>query len=217
MALTFIGSASSSTNATSYDFGNFTALTNGLLIVLALTSGGSADIIASVSIGGVNGALRVNPSGGIDASCVATRAVSAGSHNVTVTRALSAARASVHVWLLTGYSSEIPAATVGLNNGSSGTSAILSLNIPANGVAVFGVFHDNNNGTSWSSAVSQGDLSVETRRHAGADKSTVNALLPHMETASWTTSARYAFVAASWAPTSLPIFHRPLRFTRRST
>ncbi|MEX2277890.1 MAG: hypothetical protein WD674_08905 [Cucumibacter sp.] len=201
LALTYIGSASSTTDSlTTYDFGDFTAPEAGLMIVAALGRGSS--VVTSISIGGSNGTIHVNPDGPSNSSsAIASRVVGAGAQNVSVTfPGTATVRAGVFVWLLTGYLSATPNGTDSENEPVTDgiTEAVMTLDILAGGIAVYANQHVNAGTVTWSSATERADFSIEASQMAAADKATQVLLTAHVETADWTTDARRGSVAASW-------------------
>lgn len=200
--LTFISHGVSSSDASTYDFGNFNAPAPGLMIVGVAGTAGAARSISSVSIGGTNGVNRVELPNGVDMWTPAaffTRAVAPGNNNVTVTFSAAMQNAGVAVWLLTNYASAVPHATDdGLAPGAV-TSQDVSLNIPVRGVAAFIGYHSSNEGTAWSSASERVDVTMESFRFVAADKTVVAAITPHTETVSWATGAGSFALGASWS------------------
>jgi hypothetical protein len=195
--LTYIGSASSSGNNTTYNFGNFTAPTAGLMIVAAVGDSGSSRTVSSISIGGSNGTLHVNPS---LETCpgIASRVVSAGVQSVSATFSGGVSRAACFVWLLTGYSSATPTATASGGSNSSATSATVTLSsILARGVAIYVAAAPAS--ISWGTATRRDNLNMESGVFAsGADKTAASNLTSDSEVASWSTSGNAGAAGASW-------------------
>ncbi len=118
MALTlqYISSAASTADQTTYDFGNFSAGSDGLMIVVTGGRAATDRTVSSVSIGGTNGTIHVTSNANGNALVIASRVVSAGSQDVSVTFSAGVLRAWCSVYLLTGYSSTTPADTDAANN-----------------------------------------------------------------------------------------------------
>lgn len=200
LSLTYVSSATSGADATVYDFGNFNAPFNGLLIVGVQGHAGSSRSISSVSIEGVNGTIAGQFGGALWTPIgFATRAILAGNNNVTVTFSAGMTRASVAVWLLRNYGSATPHDIDGSDAGSGGTSHSVTIDIPENGVATYMHAHSNSNDTSWSSATERMDTTVDGARVSAADKVVTSALSGHVETASWSGSAGRQVTGASWS------------------
>lgn len=196
--LTYIGSDQNLFNNNAVqDHGSFSIPRDGLMIVAGADRSAGATTVSSVSIGGTNGNIHVQNASSTRQAYVASRAVSAGSQNVTVTySAANDHRSAVFVWLLEGYNSATPTDTAVSESGSGSTS--IGLDISAGGIAVYADYHFDNADTSWSSATERDELSDGGQRLIGADKSTVSALTPHNETASWSGSNVSVLAGASW-------------------
>lgn len=201
---TYLGSASSTADAITYDFGNFTA-TNGLMIVAAAGRTSSASVARSLdvaSIGGTNGTVHASTGTSLRGGSlgIGSRAVAAGATNVTVTWSGTCLRSAVFVWMLTGYLSETPTDTDVQWDDTNRTSFAATIDLPAGGVAVYVSMHNNTNATTWSAAGSTDDLSIESAtRLSAASVSVVGAEAGHVETASWTGSVGLSgIVAVAW-------------------
>jgi hypothetical protein len=200
LTLTYIGQATSTTDLTTYDFGNFNAPAAGLMIVAFEARGSGSRTVSSVSIGGTNGTIHNSNASAPEKWALASRAVSAGNNNVTVTLSGSNGSSStlgVGVWLLENYASATPIGSDG-NRATSGTGNSTAFNYDAGSFGVYGVFHNNNNATSWSSATSRFDANVGGGRISFADKFSASAITPHTETASWTGNNPNIGVGGSW-------------------
>lgn len=192
--LTYIGSASSIADATTYDFGNFTAASAGLMIVTANAQGLTGTTTDTISIGGSNGTVHLGTYG---AAGMGSRRVAAGAHNVTVTFGAERQRAGCGVWLLTGNLSDAPYDTVE-NFQTSVTSVQAILDVLKDGVVLFTGTHAVAEGTAWSAATERYDSNPEgTMQMTGAD-ATISASTTRTETMSWTTSANGTVGACSW-------------------
>lgn len=200
--LTYITTVSSGTDATSYNFGNVTAASDGVIVCVAMARSGSNGEISTVSIGGTNGALHGGNTGANNFGVVATRAVSAGAHNITVTTSVTAVRCLVGVYLLTGYDSATPDDT-DVGQSASATNRVLTLDYPSNGVGVYGAFHSNANANSWSSATENNEVFLESNgQFAVAQKSASGA--GNTETVSWTSATNEFGIGAVWGDSTTP-------------
>lgn len=198
VVLAYIGSASSTANATTYSLGSFTAATDGLMIVGVGGGNSSAIAVTSISIGGSNGTLHT---AGTFQRCtaIASRAISAGSIAVSATFGSTSVRAACFVWLLTGYKSATPTASVSNGSDTSVTSIGATLSsIKGGGAAVYVHHHNGTGGTTWSAATERDDFAVETTSvMSGADKTTPGDLTSNTETASFTSNTA-GISGASW-------------------
>ena len=186
LAIATVGSVlTSSANLTTYDFGNVTVPTDGLLVVVFTAYGDSSRSVSSMSIGGsaVDGA--VTGAGSFSKSAIGWRVVSAGARNVTVV--LSGANgtnpgATAAVYLVTGYSSATPTATDAPAN-AVGSSYSASVNTLAGQVAVVGVVAVTATNFTFSSATEVYDTPIGASAHAHGYISSTVAATPHTETA----------------------------------
>lgn len=197
-SLAYIGSASNTTDQTTYNFGNFTAPSVGLMIAgvaARQSTAGQTRTVSSVSIGGSGATIHANPSGGNNAAAVASRLVGSGSQAVSATFSGGVNRAACFVWFLTRFHSALPVDTDGINS-TSGTSNDISLIIRAGGGAVYVAVHSALNDTVFSSAAEDADIAVEVQ-FAAARKFAPGGAFPHIETISWS-SGSPGIAAASW-------------------
>jgi hypothetical protein len=170
--LTYIGEGVLTTNVTSYNYGNFNAASDGLMIVAFMSTGASNLTVNSVSIGGTNGTIHETNAASNERWALASRVVSAGNNNVTVTLSGSGG-ARIHtvgVWLLTGYTDATPYDTFAVAAATSST-ATFTYDSLADAVAVFGIMEGANAVTnSWSSATERYDAQTSSRTASYADK-----------------------------------------------
>lgn len=151
MATGFITSATSTTDAASYNFGNFSNDANSLVIAAVGGRRAAAGTmsITSVSIGGTNGTGNTTASGR-NTSGVNARVCSTTPSNVTVTFDSTASRAGVAVYDLIEYASTTPT-DIQQATGSSGnpttTQAVL-----LNDFVVATVWEDDTVGSSTTAA-----------------------------------------------------------------
>ena len=203
LTLTYVTTLTSASDASSYNLGNVTAATDGLLVCVVVSRAGTAQNVSSVSIGGTNGALPVSNSGVTNVAAIATRAVTAGSHNVTVNFTGTMARCGVGVYLLTGYASETPSDT-DIGQSTSSNSRALTMDFPTGGKAVYGLFDGNDSNVVWSAATENYDASPEANaRFSFANKTASGA--GNTETATWSAAANEVGVSAVWAEASTAV------------
>lgn len=203
LALTYIGSATSTATGGSVDFGNFNAATAGLMVVVYNQALTNARAVSSISIGGTNGTLVDNGLTEQYHTGIGYREVGSGNQDVTVNIAGPGGTPcdrSVDVYLLTGYESPTPYDTT-IPAGGVGTSASASSVIPAGGVSVAGVVHNNANATTWAGLTVDRDAAVGSVQTSAASLSgQTNYVNPLTVTASWTGSVNRCAASASWAP-----------------
>lgn len=199
LAITHIGNAESGTDGTVFDFGNFNAPSAGLMVVVAAGYNTTTPTVSSVSIGGTNGIIQIEASGHARVTqLIATRAVSSGNQNVTVTFGSSSLISRVSVYLLTGHDSETPSDTY-FNYGGSVTNLTATLDFPTDGIAVYGFQHQSVSTTSWGAASEDYDVNTESVNFASAHKTATGAGDTETATAS-VTSTRTSIIAAVWTP-----------------
>ena len=182
LSVEYVGSASSTDNNTTYNFGSFSIPSNGVVVVGFTSRGDTSRSISGVTIGGTAATLVTTVSAAQLAS-VAYVYKDAGSHNVTVT--LSGSRGTnpsniLTVWVVknatsyTEYSSKQESGTT--------TARIIDFNTPASGVAIISFILAVELTVNWSSATEVLSTTLATRRHEhAAIYSTVSAT-PHNET-----------------------------------
>lgn len=193
--LTFIGSGSVSGSAT-LNLGTIVVPHAGLVIVSTGGIAGSGRTISTVSIGGTNGTIHNQWDGG---SWVphgfASRAVAAGSHNVTVTFSASMNQAGAAVYVLTDYASATPHASVNVAWASGGSPRTLNINIPANGVAIFQANSDRLINGTWTGATKD----LAQTQYEAASCTVVAAATPRAVSYTWTGGANPGSSGMSWS------------------
>lgn len=197
-SLTFINAASSASNLTTYNFGNFTASAAGLMVVGAAGRAGSSRSISTVSIGGSAGSIVENTGSNWNVAVIATRQVSAGAQAVSVTFSAAMENAACCVWLIENCQGS-PYDTA--DNTVAGSPLTVSVDIPIGAVTVFyGMFDIGNNNINWSSATERQDVVLDSlRKYSGADKSgPVVHLVPHSESATFSGTGTSVLAAASF-------------------
>jgi hypothetical protein len=199
-ALTFIGSATNSTDQTTYDFGNFTTSAAGVVVAMFTSRGSSSRSVSSVSIGG-EAATLLTASESVNTNSAAGYIVkSSGTHNVSVT--LSGSRggtnpsAVVSVYLVSGYNSATPVSTSAPGQGTSG-SASITLNTTSGGAAIYAAVI-NATTMTWSSATEATSELINTRLHESAYISPTATVTGLVETATFGSSNQYNMVGLSF-------------------
>lgn len=186
LAIATVGSVlTSSANLTTYDFGNVTVPTDGLLVVVFTAYGDSSRSVSSMSIGGSAVDGSVTGTGSFSKSAIGWRVVSAGTQNVTV--GLSGANgtnpgATAAVYLVTGYTSATPTDTDAPANAVA-ASYSASVDTLAGQVAVVGVVGVISANFTLSSATEIYDTPINNTAHAHGYIASTVAATPHTETA----------------------------------
>jgi hypothetical protein len=201
LAFTYLGDASSTSDSSSYNFGNFTSAEAGVFVVMFTSRGGQSRTISSITVGGESSTL-IGASTSTDNNVVCGHLVkSAGTHNVTVT--LSGSRgpnpgSALSVWLLTGYTSATPIDSA-LTGKSSASSGSVSINTQGGGIGIYALLVDTNNSItiSWSGASSQ-FLFTGQRKHDHAYIFPTAAQSGYTETASWSGSFNRNLIGVSF-------------------
>jgi hypothetical protein len=200
---TYLTKEFNSSDLTTYDFGDVSVPSDGLLVVVANGRASGFRTVSSISIGGTSATIHrqldIAQAGPI---AVASLEVTAGNRNITVAFSGGMARAAVGVWLLTGYSDVAPVHSDVKYNPGSGVSETVTLNFPeTGGFAIYGVMANNGNSAfSWTNAASHFDGTIEgvATRVSYADH--VASETGVVTTAEWTGSGAHSMIGAVWAP-----------------
>lgn len=201
--VTWIDANTSFANETTYNFGNFTAASSGLMIAVFLALGTNTRAVSSISIGGGAATIVVsNPSGNTRKFAIGARSVSVGAQNVTCTLSGDngssvGTGAAVGVWLMTNYGVVAPFST-NFASSVADNDTSMSMNYAVNGVGVFGACHNNNNGTTWSNATERFDANVGASRFSFADYKATNPETGTVVQAIWSGSVNCCGVGGTW-------------------
>ena len=202
-ALTFQGGFADDSDLTTYTFTNVpigTPSDDRLVIIGTSGNAGSGRAFSSGTINGLATTKYQGPSGDWQPSGLFGLVVPTGTTaNITATYTGGLNRCRIHVFTLTGYLSATPYHTAGSHTAAS-TSHSVTINIPANGVAVFTHSHGNSNLGTWSSATAKASIVLEGGASQSASKTVTTAITGHVESISWSGSAGRSTIAASWAP-----------------
>lgn len=212
--LSFEGSASSGENSRADgngDMGSFT-VGPGLLVVAAWVINGSAGTIESCKLDNPAGTLNAfmteacNTGSNRASAAIYYYEASGDTYSIEVAHSDNGFRSvGVAVYLITDYTSATPADTDALSvTGTFSTSIDVTLDIPADGVAVFvGGSQIDNSGYTFSSATEDVEFlnhdSLGTYGAAVGSKTTQTLLTAHTETLSFANDDDYALAAASWS------------------
>lgn len=175
VSVSYIGSASSGTTATSYTFNSTSigvAASNRIVAVVVSATGGTGGGVSSVTINGTTATL-VNSTGiGFTSIGVAYLSVPTGTTaNIIVNLNNSQSRCAIDVYRLIGASTTLAANSVTTYT-TSVTAATATATIPTGGVAIYSVVTSGTTITySWSSATEDYDGSIAgSTSRAGATK-----------------------------------------------
>lgn len=200
--LTFINSATTTNDSTTYNPGDFTAASDGVMIVIFGANGSNSRTVSSLSIGGTNGTLITGTTSVLKLA-IGYRAVTAGAQTVTIT--LSATNGSnssigITVWLLTGYASATAHDSDAPASQTTVATVTATLDLPSGGIALFANVRNSTGATGWTSANdSNFETDVSSRHHAHAFIDPTATETNHAEAASWTGNQTARIVGASWA------------------
>lgn len=173
-----------------HDFGSFTIPVDGLVVVGFAAPGGDADSVSEISIGGSPATMHTSTTGGYKVA-FASRAVSAGSHNVTVTLNDANGDADVQavgVWVVEGLNSNTPVEAYS-SGGSANTSRTATLDMEEGGVALYVLARNTDTEVTWTDATQRGTGDGNGHQGTFADHSPTPNASDHTETASWGATA----------------------------
>jgi hypothetical protein len=196
----FIGSVTSDVSATTYNFGDFSAPTAGLMVVVFTARGGNSHTVSSISIGGTNGGLVQEATAAGRKVAIGYREVPAGNNNVTVTLSGSNGanpHAVASVWFLSGYVSATPHDSDAPAQVTA-TSQVVTLDLPVGGFAAFGIARENSDTITWSSATELNEWAINLNSSAHASISPTVSTVNHAETITLGTSRALKSIGASW-------------------
>lgn len=199
---TLIGYSSSDNDSATQNYGNFIIPRNGIVVVVALGRANTT-YFSSCTIGGVTATLAVKNDVGVATYCpnaIVYREVVAGTYNVTINWNSAIMSSACAVYLIENYTSTTPHDTASENSEDlADTSASVSLDIPTNGVSLFGLSLVNNVAISWTNVFQdfQVQAGTESNRFSSGHKYSGAAISGHTATASFS-GARNGIVAASW-------------------
>lgn len=202
--LTYIGQATDTADATTYDFGNFTIPSAGLLIVGVMARRTSVDEqVSSIEIDGttISGASLLGRTAA-DRSKAAFAAVevAAGSRNVQATFPTDQQRAAAFVWLAENLNSTTPVdedeqAPVPTET----TIASASISVEADGFALYLASGSAAASCTWSDASERFDGTVDGLQMAAADWAQPGATGGHIETVTFNTATSNRIMSSvSW-------------------
>jgi|GEM_PF-2636389 len=202
--LEYVVSLSDTNNRQTYTFSdvNIGTPAPGRLVIVGTTNinAGANMNLVSGTIAGQPAAVHINPGGEWHPTGIMSLVVPAGSTApISVTFTAVSHNCTIFVWTLKNYKSVLPVSTGGLNR-KTGVGSV-SLNIPANGVAVY-VFGQGETSASatWSTATRRTHGLIEGHRYSAADKYAETAIANHTETVSTgVTSNGFGMSGASWS------------------
>ena len=179
------------------DTPSFTMPAAGVMVVTCFGRAIANRTVNSITIDGVE-SLKVAHSGYVATSGLAAKSVAAGSRAVSITWSGALSYEGVHCWLLEGVASATPYSTN--SAGSHSNSQTVTLNIPANGIAIYHAGHLNNVSMNWSTATEASqDEGNNTSGHSAASKETATLLTSHAETCTFGTTSNTSACGASFS------------------
>lgn len=199
MPATYLDLLNATNDAFTY---NFTAAEDGLFVALIEIRGSTARTVSSVTIQGGSPVTPIATNANNTRKyAIVAKEVTAGAVQVVVTLSGTNGTTSWNLcaaWLLTNYVSTTQTDFAVAAN--SGTSLGLTLDIPANGIALYSAGHTHVGAEdhTWSAATERDDAGFSSGSTASADHSTGAAEPAHTETVSWATSDSYIGLAVSW-------------------
>lgn len=162
--VTFIGTTSSTTNATTYTFNTVNIGGPGLIVVVAQASAdtGINRTLSSLTVNGTAASIHSNTSSQDFAFITSSRVSSGSTANIVVTFSGSVLRCLIAVYRIQNNDNDTPVQA--LTNYSSSDVTSRSLNFTASGTAVgvFGATSGSGSGTfTWSNATERFDTPLE--------------------------------------------------------
>lgn len=204
VTIDYITTLGSTSDLTTYNFGNATAAADGLLVVIpiARNAGAGPTVINSVSIGGTNGTIweqLSGPGNGAQVAGIAGRVVTAGSHNITLVLDAGATRAAAAVYLVRGYASTTPFDTAIVFDASTiPNTQSLTLDYPsASSPAAYFAMLAANSTASWSNAAEDSDGVFEVAFSAARRSASGSGV---SETVTWGIANTRMMAGAVWEP-----------------
>lgn len=204
----YLGSLSSGTDLSSYSLGNFTAPSDGLLVVGAggrFASGTGA--INALTIGGT-AALVTGSSGVTNPTAVAYKEVTAGAHAIVVGFSGTQQRCVAFAWFLPAGTYDLDTTPVAgaVSPGSTGTSTgNLTIAYPAEAIGFYVLSKNNTDAVTWSVAGEDAGVTPETStRVFGANYEYGGAGGSVIENPSWSSATGRSITGITFAPSTLP-------------
>jgi hypothetical protein len=197
---TFVGSIIATSTQAAVSFGDFTPTQPGLLVVAYVGRSSVANrTIAGISIGGTTGTVHLASAASTDPHFIASRVVSSGANNITITfnTTTTTATHALGVWLLTNYLSTIPTGTDGQ---TLTASTVISTTFPTSlgGFACWGIRTLTSTANVFGSATARLDTTSGALRFTFADRMFYAAESSHVQTVSNTTAASRIGIGGSF-------------------
>ncbi|TGR83587.1 hypothetical protein EN866_33950 [Mesorhizobium sp. M2D.F.Ca.ET.223.01.1.1] len=195
---TFLGALTQNVASTGYNYGNFSPVSAGLLVVGCIGRAGAGRTVSSISVGGSSQTLLTNPSGDQNPNALVCVPVSAGSYAVSCTFSGGCTHSVAFGWLLQNVQNNTPVSVFGANFNPGGVSSVTgSVNIMAGGSVCAIHMHPNTSGTTWTGLTEEYDA-VTTVSYSAADGDFVSDQTGYNVTAAWTSNNSYALSVGSW-------------------
>lgn len=199
--ITYIDTGQSTSNASSFNYGNFTAASAGLMVVVVAGCTSASRTVSTVSIGGTNGTIHASLSTPTTViGSIASRVISSGGNNVTVTTSGaigSTQQLNVHVYLITGYTSATPTSS-DAQGSTGGTEATISLSPTAPSAGIFGAAYKFSSGfAAWNDSQIE-DADVGTNCGTAAAHRAFSAGGAYSLKVAWNASVDGGHFGATW-------------------
>jgi hypothetical protein len=206
-ATPYLTSRTNTADDTTYNLGDVNIPSDGLVII-----GVPANVQpTAVSIGGAPAEFNVNHGAGSRWSAIASREVTAGDHNITVSFGSTASRCSAHVFLLPAgsYASATPIDT-GAVHMATASSVPIAMDYGSSGLGIYAILYLTPSAVGWSDASEEYDSALESSRTAAAWRIGSGSLTETATPSGGTPNT--AMAGAVWAP-SVAARHRKYHAT----
>jgi hypothetical protein len=197
----FLGKLNNTTTTASVSYGDVTAPSTGLLVVAQVgRNTNTARTITGFTIGGTTGTLHLASAASSNPCAIASRAVSSGANNITVTfNTTSGTSSEQHVgaWLITNYNSTAP---TGTDAETLTASTIISTTFATTrgGVGVWAVRCLSTTGQVFSNAIIDSDSTSGALRFTFASNRYLPTNSTFAQSISNTTSASRVGIGGAW-------------------
>lgn len=197
---TYVSTAVSTADASTYTFTSQNIGGPGLIVVMAAVDPGNGTTsINSVTIGGSAATSAVSLSGDNKPIGLFYRRVTSGTTaTIVVSPAGACNRCAISVYRITDNISDSPYHTASASGGSNRTLSV-ALNIPANGIAIAGFQEEATNSVTWAGITEDVDADYETIHYSSASQELMSAETGRTISSTVSTFVKMRLVAASWA------------------
>lgn len=204
---------STASQSASYNFGNVTVPSDGLVVVVAsVRSNITTRSINTISIGGTNGTIHASSGTSVNHSiALGSREVAAGDRNITITISGSCLNGVANVYLVTGHKSATPVDADIAYYTTEQTGTLVLDYAAANGVGVYGLHRDSSgNSPTWTDATRDYVSFIGTGTRSSANRTASGAGVSQSITFTAATNS-WAVVGATWESAGVtPVTRSPL-------